>query len=146
MKTLRKSEVKEFTEKILRYKCEFTKKDKIEEDDTCILINNKTAFFMKDQQYFPTLRFLDHVQMKHVKVDAGAVRFVVSGADVMRPGITEIDDTIEENDPVIIIEQTHGKALAIGSALYSGIEMKKLEKGKCIKNLHYVGDEIWKRD
>lgn len=48
-------------------------------------------------------------QRRVVTVDAGAVSFVSDGADVMRPGITEADDTIESGDLVAIAEETHGK-------------------------------------
>jgi PUA domain protein len=61
----------------------------------------------------------------------------------MSPGIVEADPSITEGDLVIIIEQAHGKAIAIGRALITGKNMKG-GKGKAIKSIHYVGDEIWK--
>jgi PUA domain protein len=61
----------------------------------------------------------------------------------MSPGIVEADPTIKEGDLVIIIEQAHGKAIAIGRALIEGKDMGR-GKGKAIKSIHFVGDEIWK--
>lgn len=77
-----------------------------------------------------------------VTVDAGAISFVSDGADVMRPGITEADDSISEGDLVVIAEETHGKALGIGRALVDGSEMVG-DSGKVVKSLHHVGDDLY---
>lgn len=77
-----------------------------------------------------------------VTVDAGAISFVSDGADVMRPGIVEADQSIDEGDLVIIVEETHGKALAVGEALVSGTEMTG-EQGKVVENRHHVGDDLF---
>jgi PUA domain protein len=42
-----------------------------------------------------------------------------------------------------IRDQQHGKPLAIGMAIVSGDEMMKMTKGKAIKTIHWVGDELW---
>ncbi|MFW6003629.1 MAG: RNA-binding protein [Halanaeroarchaeum sp.] len=77
-----------------------------------------------------------------VTVDAGAISFVSDGADVMRPGIVEADEDIAEGDLVVVVEETHGKALAIGRALTDGEDMVG-EQGKVVTSLHYVGDELY---
>lgn len=77
-----------------------------------------------------------------VVVDAGAVQFVSDGADVMRPGIVDADETIEAGDPVLIAEETHGKVLAIGRARTDGTDLLG-EQGKVIDTLHHVGDELY---
>lgn len=77
-----------------------------------------------------------------VTVDAGAVSFVSNGADVMRPGIVEADPSIEADDLVVIVEETHGKALAIGRARVAGSELLG-ESGKVVDSLHHVGDELY---
>jgi PUA domain protein len=76
-------------------------------------------------------------------VDPGAIKFIINGADTMSPGIVEADPAINEGDLVIIVEQAHGKAIAIGRALIPGKNMVR-GKGKAIKTIHYVGDELWK--
>ncbi|MFB6104257.1 MAG: RNA-binding protein [Halobacteriaceae archaeon] len=80
----------------------------------------------------------DHV----VTVDAGAVSFVSDGADVMRPGIVEADATIAAGDLVVICEETHEKALAIGEALVHGSEMLG-EEGRVVASIHHVGDDLY---
>lgn len=77
-----------------------------------------------------------------VTVDAGAVSFVSDGADVMRPGITDADPAIDAGDYVVIVEEAHGKALAIGEALTDGGDMVG-EAGKVVASIHHVGDELF---
>lgn len=112
-----------------------------------ILIDGKLLLFSTDGEYFPTVRgALELGLAKHIViVDAGAVRFVVNGADIMCPGIVSADPDIKEGDLVIIKEETHSKPLAIGRALISGEAMIG-DSGKAIKSLHYVGDKLWNID
>ncbi len=77
-----------------------------------------------------------------VTVDAGAVSFVSDGADVMRPGIADADAEIAADDLVVIEEESHGKALAIGRARVDGDELVG-DSGKVIDSLHHVGDELF---
>ena len=77
-----------------------------------------------------------------VTVDAGAVSFVGDGADVMRPGIVEADPAIAADDLVVIVEETHDKALAIGRALVDGAEMLG-DNGKVVASIHHVGDDLY---
>jgi PUA-domain protein len=81
-------------------------------------------------------------QHRVVTVDSGAISFVSDGADVMRPGITEADDSIDSGDLVAINEETHGKTLAIGRARVDGNEMVG-ESGKVVNSIHHVGDELY---
>ncbi|MFW5929963.1 MAG: PUA domain-containing protein, partial [Halobacteriota archaeon] len=77
-----------------------------------------------------------------VTVDAGAVEFVTNGADVMRPGITDVSEDIEEDDLVVVVEENHGKALAVGRALTDADDMLG-DGGRVVETLHHVGDELW---
>jgi PUA domain protein len=77
-----------------------------------------------------------------VTVDAGAISFVSDGADVMRPGIVEADEAIAAGELVVITEETHGKALAIGRAQTEGSDMTG-DSGKVVTTLHHVGDELF---
>ena len=73
----------------------------------------------------------------------GAIKYVTNGADIMRPGITEIDSNIKKGDIVVIVDETHDRALAIGKALFSAAEMKARNSGKVVKNLHTIQDTVW---
>lgn len=110
-----------------------------------IFVDGEPLLFKTEGKIFPTVKGalkLNPVRRK-VVVDSGAVKFIVNGADVMSPGIVEADTSIKEGDLVIVAEEAHGKALAIGRALMAGKDMVG-GKGKAVKSIHYVGDEIWK--
>lgn len=123
------------------------KKDRVEliEDELTLLrINDVNAFFKLQKRWIPTLRYLQtNNVLKIVVVDMGAIKFLIGGADVMRPGIVEIDETIAKDEVIVIVDVNNKKPIAVGVALLSGGEMKKTASGKVIKNIHYVGDKIW---
>lgn len=97
-----------------------------------------------DRQAFLTVRGANaYSPTRHVvTVDAGAVSFVSDGADVMRPGIVSVDDDIAAGDLVVVAEESHGKALAIGEALVSSAEMTG-DSGRVVSSLHHVGDDLY---
>ncbi|MFB6469692.1 MAG: DUF1947 domain-containing protein [Vulcanisaeta sp. AZ3] len=77
-----------------------------------------------------------------VTVDDGAVPHIINGADVMRPGVKEINGDFTYGD-VLLIKDLKGRYIAIGVALMSASEMRVVEKGKVIKVLHHMGDKLW---
>ena len=109
-----------------------------------IFVDGEPLLFRIEGKIFPTVKGALKLNpaRRRVVVDPGAVKFVINGADIMGPGITEADHGIEEGDLVIVVEKAHGKALAIGRALVPGKEMAG-KKGKAVKSIHYVGDELW---
>lgn len=80
-----------------------------------------------------------------VTVDAGAIQFVSNGADIMRPGIEDVDEGIESGDLVVVNEETHGKFLAIGRALVDGPDMIG-DEGRVVESIHHVGDDLFELD
>ncbi|PIN87862.1 RNA-binding protein [Candidatus Woesearchaeota archaeon CG10_big_fil_rev_8_21_14_0_10_32_24] len=127
-----------------------TKKDQciLKEDTHKILyINNEPSFFYYNGKPIPTLKYLQtHERLKKVMVDMGAVKFVVNGADIMRPGVMEIQEGIAKNDVVVVVDQNNGNPLAVGIALLGTEDLRAATSGKVIKNIHYVGDDLWKND
>jgi len=81
--------------------------------------------------------------LPRVTVDMGAVPFVVKGADVMAPGIRTISEGTRVGDLVLVVDEKHSKGLAIGVLLMEREEVLKSRKGKAVKNMHHVGDDIW---
>lgn len=120
--------------------------DKVEtaafEDKELYLFNESVAFVKDENGLYPFLGGTYVDSLPKVVVDMGAIRFVCNGADVMAPGITEMDG-FESGDLVVIRDVTHGKALAVGIANKSSVEIEASRKGKVIKNIHYVGDKLW---
>jgi PUA domain protein len=94
--------------------------------------------------YFPLLK--DELLLKArpvVTVDSGAIKFVCNGANIMRPGIVNIEGDFGANEIVVISEQKYGKPIAIGRAILSRADMVSATKGAVVTNLHYVGDKFW---
>lgn len=123
--------------------------EEIEVDDSydLLLVDGDPLLARFDGETFVTVQGALELQPSRslVTVDAGAVEFVTNGADVMRPGITEVDDGVEEGDLVVVVEENHGKALAIGRAQVDADEMLG-DEGKVVESLHHVGDELWEFD
>ncbi|MEE6211044.1 RNA-binding protein [Salarchaeum sp. III] len=109
-----------------------------------ILVDGDPLACYIDDEPFVTVRGANEADPETgtVTVDAGAISFVSGGADVMRPGIVDADDTIREGDLVVIVEETHGKALAVGRALVDGDEMTG-DSGKVVDSIHHVGDDLY---
>jgi PUA domain protein len=115
------------------------------EEFTVLLVNDSIDFMMLNNKVVFTLQGVLKYQpkTKFIVVDMGAVSFIIKGADVMAPGITDVDPMIQKDDVVWICDVKHRKPLAIGVALMTGEEMKTKKPGKAAKTLHYIGDRLW---
>jgi len=76
-------------------------------------------------------------------VDEGAIRFLLNGADVMRPGIRKLEPWGEEGKIVVVKAEKKGRAIAIGKSTVQSSDAESMTKGVCLKNLHHVGDKYW---
>ena len=140
---------KDLNIELAHYNLDLSKKDQVELVENkfkILLINHQPAFFYTENKAIPTLKFLQThpALLKTVTIDMGAVKFIIQWADVMRPGIVAIDESILKDDIITIIDEKNKKPIAIGKALFSQAEMQVMKTGKVIKNIHYVGDELWK--
>jgi len=127
----------------------FGKEEKVDTADCnekkVILIDREPLATFFEDTIFPTIDgFLKMKATKrYVTVDMGAVKFVYNGADIMAPGIVDADESIEEGDLVWVRDVEHEQPLAVGKAMTNGNEMIQSEKGKVVKSLHHVGDEMF---
>ncbi|KPA76906.1 hypothetical protein ABB37_07293 [Leptomonas pyrrhocoris] len=103
-----------------------------------------------DGPYMPHLKLLHKypfILSKNFQVDIGGCRYVISGANVMCPGVTseggEVAEDAEEEDVVGIYVQGKQHACAVGIMLMSSEEIKQVNKGPCIENVHHLGDGLW---
>ena len=112
------------------------------EEKELYLFDESIEFVKDDNGFYPFLGGSYLESLPKVVVDMGAIRFVCNGADVMAPGITKMG-AFGVGDIVVIRDVTYGKALAIGVANRSSVDIEMSKKGKVIKNLHYVGDKLW---
>jgi PUA domain protein len=113
-------------------------------DQRVVLVDGESLVVFFDGEPFLTVKGANAFPPERnvVTVDAGAVSFVSDGANVMRPGIVEADDSIEPGDLIAIAEETHGKVLAVGRADVAGSEMFG-DSGKVVESLHHVGDDLY---
>ena len=114
------------------------------EKDRRLLLADETVAVQIQNSIVPFLGGKPEVLQRFpsVTVDMGAVKFVCNGAKVMRPGITNFD-SFKKGDIVVVKDQTHGKALAVGVALEDSETAKAMPKGYIVENLHYISDKMW---
>jgi len=106
--------------------------------------NNSPLILRRKIGLLPSLKFDKCVQsLPRVVVDMGAVAHVANGADIMRPGIRDIPSNFGKGDLLVIVDEKYSKPLALGLAEMESTEMKSMIKGKVIRNVHFVGDELW---
>jgi PUA domain protein len=109
-----------------------------------IFVDGQPIALRKDGQYLPALtNSLALEKMPRITVDMGAVPHVVGGADVMAPGIRRVQGNFDKGELVAVVDEKHGKFLAVGKSLLSAEELTATKKGKVIINVHYVGDPVW---
>ncbi len=73
-----------------------------------------------------------NMQKKWVIIDSGAVEPVLKTANVLSPGIADVDPAIKAGDEVIVYSK-EGKAIAAGRARISGSEMLVKARGLAVK-------------
>ena len=117
----------------------------LDDGSRILLLNNEILFFEHEGRNYPTLRALlaGIIVIPTVMVDMGAVKFVVNGADIMRPGITKVDDSVSANGIVAIVDERHGKPLAVGVSKLSASDLRAATSGKVVKSIHHINDDLW---
>jgi len=153
---IQKSQIRELQDDLLNQYDEkfvaqiFPKKARIEliqtdAGDTLYAVNKVLKLWKSKEGYIPVLTLLlnKQVDLKKIVVDKGAIRFVTNAADVMRPGITHIEPSIKKGDIVVIVDENHDRALAVGKAMFDAKEMENKNSGKVVKNLHTIQDNVW---
>jgi len=115
------------------------------EEFTVLLINDEVDFVLYNNKWMLTLQGVSRFRPKslYVVVDMGAVGFITKGADVMGPGVVDVDPLIQPGDMVWVCDVKNKKPLVVGNALVKGEEMKQKLPGKVVKTIHYVGDRVW---
>jgi PUA-domain protein len=108
------------------------------------LVNGKPLFFKVGERLLPTLLFQDFAsRAPKIVVDMGAVPYVCNGADVMAPGIVRVEGEFGNGELVLVVDEKHGKPLALGESVYDSESVRNTKQGAVVKNLHFVSDKIW---
>ncbi|KAI9848910.1 MAG: translation machinery-associated protein 20 [Thelocarpon superellum] len=123
-----------------------------------------------DDALLPALRLVHRFPgcWAKVRVDRGAIRFVLSGATLMVPGLTskggwlppvgggreteegegggDAWDTgpLERGEPVVVEAEGKEEACMVGVLAMSTNEMREKGKGVAVEGGHYLGDGLWR--
>ncbi|WFD25543.1 translation machinery-associated protein 20 [Malassezia nana] len=121
-----------------------------------LLLKNMPIFFQQyDGAYLPTLPLLHQYPalLPSIRVDRGAIKFLLSGANVMAPGLTSAgghlpdpsqgEKPLEKGTAVAIHAQGKEYEVAIGVLLIDTEEIRAQGKGVAVDNVHYLGDDLW---
>ncbi|KAI6086272.1 hypothetical protein F4821DRAFT_238855 [Hypoxylon rubiginosum] len=140
--------------------------------DRCTLyvLDAQPLFFQFDN----AATLLPHLRLVHrfpaafpsIRIDRGAIRFVLSGATLMAPGLTStggrlpsgvgslesqgLDDDerwtreLEKGEPVVVRAEGKIEACAVGFLVMGTKEVKEKGKGPVIEDAHFLGDGLWK--
>lgn len=124
------------------FKCE----DKIQ----LYVVDNKVLFYQQFDDLIPELRIVHKYPeaFPKVQVDRGAIKFVLSGANIMCPGLTSSGAQLPDEDwPVdkIVTIYAEGKenALAVGKLAMSINDIKNINKDTGIELYEYLADGLW---
>ncbi len=114
------------------------------EEFSVVTVDNEPLILEFEGRYYFTVYGIMKFRPKKgwVVVDEGAMPFIMRGADVMKPGIVEVDEDIKVGDFVYVVVEGKLTPIAVGIALVDGKEMVG-DKGKAVKNVHHVKDKIW---
>ena len=114
-----------------------------------MIIKDRKAILFKDEkdEWIPSLYLITNNKnayevLPKVAVNDGAVKFILNGANIMRPGIVDWTD-FSKDDVVLVLNKNKG-ILAVGSAVISSEDMRSLSRGVVVNNLHHVNDNIFK--
>ena len=117
----------------------------------------------KDKTLIPHLKLIHRYpeSLPRIRIDRGAIRFVLSGANLMVPGLTSpggrlpsaenAEDDEERygkedlNAGTLVVVEAEGKenACLVGPLEVGTKEMKEKKKGLAISQGHYLGDNMW---
>jgi len=144
---------------------------KLPDRATLFVIDSQPVFYELDKAQ----HLLPHLKLVHrfpsafpsIRIDRGAIRFVLGGATLMAPGLTSpggrlpapreigeggkegADDEgrwsreLEKGEPIIIMAEGKEEACAVGVLVMGTKEVKAKNKGPVVEEAHFLGDGLW---
>ncbi|XP_054155112.1 malignant T-cell-amplified sequence 1-like [Oppia nitens] len=113
--------------------------------------NGDHLFFrQRDGLYIPTLKLIQKYPFicPLMQVDKGAITFVLSGANIMCPGLTSKGAIMTPDLPVdsvvTVIAESKQHALSMGILKMSTNDIAKINRGIAIENVHFLNDGLWR--
>ncbi|KAK5194554.1 translation machinery-associated protein 20 [Exophiala xenobiotica] len=120
------------------------------------VLDDRALFYQHmDDPIIPHLKIVHQYPQafKTIGIDRGAIRFVLSGATLMVPGLTsaggrlpDASDEAKAGEIVAIAAEGKSEVCLIGQLEMGTEEMKKAKKGVAMSAGHYLGDGLWKMD
>ncbi len=110
------------------------------------VVNNKPVFFMgSDGDVIPLLVYIlkSSLPLPRVTVDMNAVPHICNGADIFKGGVKNIDPDVRPDGIVVVVDEKNLKPICVGTSLMDARAMREASGGKVIRNIHYVGDDLW---
>lgn len=90
---------------------------------------------------------------QQIGIDRGAIRFVLSGAALMVPGLTSAggrlpaaEEALNEGQTAVVMAEGKTEACMVGQLNIGTEQMKADKKGVAIDAGHCLGDGLWKLD
>ncbi|KAH9387500.1 malignant T-cell-amplified sequence, partial [Nematocida major] len=84
--------------------------------------------------------------LKRVVVDAGAIKYLINGADVMAPGLlhsTSEYPPVEVGEVVAVYGPGKKAALAVGIVEMGNAEVHERRTGVAIRVVSHLGDKVY---
>jgi PUA domain protein len=111
-------------------------------------------FQHRDGPILPTLKFIHQfpdLGWTSVRVDKGAISFVLGGAHIMCPGLTNAGgdlgaEPLDKGRGVIVMAEGKENAIAVGTMKLSSQDVKNKNKGVGIETAHFLGDGLFQTD
>jgi len=126
---------------------------KCREHISIFTVHGEPLFFQHfDGPIYPTLRVLHKYPyiLPMVRVDRGAIRFLLAGAHMMCPGLTSAGGYLPPADAALpagalVAIHAEGKEHAVGVGITKmGTEaMRTVNKGVGVETMTYLGDDLW---
>lgn len=121
-------------------------------DVSVAIVGGQALFFQAPflALWFPYLRIQHQYPeiMPKLRCDKGAIKFVLSGAMIMAPGLTSpgatIHNEVKKDVAVAVYAEGIEPAMAIGVTKMSTLEMREINKGIAVDNLTCLADGLWK--
>ncbi|KAE8152301.1 GTP-binding protein YchF [Aspergillus avenaceus] len=127
---------------------------KLPEKSTLYTIDSTPLFYQpQDGPPIPHLKLIHAYPdaLPTVQIDRGAIRFVLSGAALMAPGLTsaggrlpEKEKALEAGQVVAVLAEGKEFACLVGTLKVGTEEMKAKPKGVVMDEGHYLGDGLWR--
>lgn len=109
-----------------------------------------------DDPLIPHLRIVHSFPtcFPRITIDRGAIRFVLSGAALMAPGLTSAGGRLpdqeagerefEEGEVVVVGAEGKEEACMVGRLKMGTAEMRSKKKGVVMDEGHFLGDGLWR--